>query len=195
MIVIGVDVHKHSLTAVAVDEVGRPLAERRAGRRERAAGVGARRWRRAAVGARGLPARDPRPRAELLDPGERLVRVPPRLTAPQRAAAARAASPIRSTRSPSPAALREPQLDRPRRRGAAAGAEAAGRSPRRSRRRAAPLPAAAALAPARARPDAHGAARRARPHVWLDRLARRCSAASRRRRCGSHATCSAAAAR
>ena len=28
MIVIGVDVHKHSLTAVAVDEVGRPLAER-----------------------------------------------------------------------------------------------------------------------------------------------------------------------
>lgn len=28
MIVIGVDVHKHTLTAVAVDEVGRPLAER-----------------------------------------------------------------------------------------------------------------------------------------------------------------------
>ena len=28
MIVIGVDVHKRSLTAVAVDEVGRPLAER-----------------------------------------------------------------------------------------------------------------------------------------------------------------------
>jgi predicted NBD/HSP70 family sugar kinase len=28
MIVIGVDVHKHSLTAVAVDETGRPLAER-----------------------------------------------------------------------------------------------------------------------------------------------------------------------
>ena len=28
MIVIGVDVHKHSLTAVAVDEVGRPLGER-----------------------------------------------------------------------------------------------------------------------------------------------------------------------
>jgi hypothetical protein len=27
MIVIGVDVHKDSLTAVAVDEVGRPLAE------------------------------------------------------------------------------------------------------------------------------------------------------------------------
>src|SRR5256885_10782486 len=28
MIVIGVDVHKHSLTAVAVDELGRALAER-----------------------------------------------------------------------------------------------------------------------------------------------------------------------
>ena len=28
MIVIGVDVHKHTLTAVAVDEVGRPLAAR-----------------------------------------------------------------------------------------------------------------------------------------------------------------------
>ncbi len=28
MIVIGVDVHKHSPTAVAADEVGRPLAER-----------------------------------------------------------------------------------------------------------------------------------------------------------------------
>ena len=28
MIVIGVDVHKHSLTAVAVDELGRTLAER-----------------------------------------------------------------------------------------------------------------------------------------------------------------------
>jgi hypothetical protein len=28
MIVIGVDVHKHSLSAVAVDELGRTLAER-----------------------------------------------------------------------------------------------------------------------------------------------------------------------
>ena len=27
MIVVGVDVHKRSLTAVAVDEVGRPVAE------------------------------------------------------------------------------------------------------------------------------------------------------------------------
>ena len=28
MIVVGVDVHKHSLTATAVDELGRALAER-----------------------------------------------------------------------------------------------------------------------------------------------------------------------
>ena len=41
MIVIGVDVHKHSLTAVAVDEVGRPLAERTLCRRRRCCRVGA----------------------------------------------------------------------------------------------------------------------------------------------------------
>ena len=64
MIVIGVDVHKQSLTAVAVDEAGRMLDERTvpvaddgllawAGRAER----------RAAVGARGLPAADALARA------------------------------------------------------------------------------------------------------------------------------------
>ena len=31
MIVVGLDVHKHSLTAVAVDEVGRPVAEQTVG--------------------------------------------------------------------------------------------------------------------------------------------------------------------
>jgi hypothetical protein len=31
MIVVGVDVHKRSLTAVAVDEVGRPVAEQTVG--------------------------------------------------------------------------------------------------------------------------------------------------------------------
>ena len=41
MIVIGVDVHKHSLTAVAVDEVGRPLAERSCAGRRRRRRVGA----------------------------------------------------------------------------------------------------------------------------------------------------------
>jgi len=59
MIVIGVDVHKHSLTAVAVDELARALAEHTsaasgAGR----LGVGTLARRRAAVGARGLSTRD-----------------------------------------------------------------------------------------------------------------------------------------
>ena len=59
MIVIGVDVHKHSLTAVAVDEVGRPLAECSC-----AVDGGVVEWarspgRRASVGAGGLPTRQP----------------------------------------------------------------------------------------------------------------------------------------
>ena len=85
MIVIGVDVHKHSLTAVAVDELGRTrCGAQRAGR-----------WRCRSLGrcslgeerlwavedcrhvTRGLE-------QTLLAAGERLVRVPPRLTAPQR---------------------------------------------------------------------------------------------------------------
>jgi hypothetical protein len=47
MIVIGVDVHKQSLTAVAVDEAGRMLDER------------------TVVGVGGLPASDPRTRARV----------------------------------------------------------------------------------------------------------------------------------
>ena len=41
MIVIGVDVHKHSLTAVAVDELGRTLAEHNGPGRRRGRCVGA----------------------------------------------------------------------------------------------------------------------------------------------------------
>ena len=54
MIVVGVDVHKHSLTAVAVDEVGRPVAEQTVGDgllllggRRRSAVSGCGRWRTA----------------------------------------------------------------------------------------------------------------------------------------------------
>ena len=64
MIVIGVDVHKQSVTAVAVDEAGRMLDERtvlvgsdelvRLGLDARCGAV---------VGARGLPAADPLARA------------------------------------------------------------------------------------------------------------------------------------
>ena len=84
MIVVGLDVHKHSLTAVAVDELGRSLAETRgpvdAQVIEWGCALGEERlW---AVEdcrhvTRGLE-------QALVTAGERLVRVPPRLTAPQR---------------------------------------------------------------------------------------------------------------
>ena len=60
MIVIGVDVHKHSLTAVAVDEVGRPLARAHCAVDDGVARLGAELAGGAVVGARGLPACDPR---------------------------------------------------------------------------------------------------------------------------------------
>ena len=106
MIVIGVDVHKHSLTAVAVDEVGRPLASGRCA----SATTGCSRGRRSLGGERLWALEDCRHLTRgleqaLLAAGERLVRVPPRLTAPQRRAAARAASRTRSTRSRSPVPL------------------------------------------------------------------------------------------
>jgi transposase len=84
MIVVGVDVHKHSLSAVAVDELGRQLdaletsdaAEllawsKRVGRRRLWAVEDCRHV------TRGLERRLQRQR-------QRLVRVPPRLTAPER---------------------------------------------------------------------------------------------------------------
>ena len=84
MIVVGVDVHKHSLTAAAVDQLGRVVAER-SGPVDGtviswACSLGEERlW---AVEdcrhvTRGLE-------QSLREAGERLVRVPPRLTAPQR---------------------------------------------------------------------------------------------------------------
>jgi transposase len=84
MIVIGVDVHKYSLTAVAVDELGRPLAEQTGAVDERIVA-----WARLLDGERLWALEDCRhvTRAleqALLERGERLVRVPPRLTAPQR---------------------------------------------------------------------------------------------------------------
>ena len=102
MIVIGVDVHKHSLTATAVDELGCALAEW-SGPIEAEVVV----WARALGEERLWAVEDCRHvtrRLEqtLLEAGERLVRVPPRLTAPQRRRGRSAASPTRSTRSPSP---------------------------------------------------------------------------------------------
>src|ERR671919_182042 len=74
MIVIGLDVHKHSVTAVAVDEAGRPLAV-----------------------------------------DEELVRVPPKLTVPERRAGrTRGKSDPIDALAIARAALRGPHLSRPR---------------------------------------------------------------------------------
>jgi transposase len=115
MIVIGLDVHKHSLTAVAVDELGR----------ERGAwsgpiGLSAVQWAQSLEAERLWAVEDCRhvTRAleqTLLAAGERLVRVPPRLTAPQRRRGrARGKSDRIDALAVARAALQEPQLDGPR---------------------------------------------------------------------------------
>ena len=115
MIVVGVDVHKRSLTAVAVDEVGRPVAEQTVGEGqlllEWAASLSEERlW--ALEDCRQLTRQLER---TLIDGGEQLVRVPPKLMAPQRRA-----SRVRGKSDPidalavARAALREPRLDHPR---------------------------------------------------------------------------------
>jgi transposase len=115
MIVIGVDVHKHSLTAVAVDEVGRPLAERSC-----AVDDGVIPWAQALGGERLWALEDCRHvtrRLEqaLLDAGEKLVRVPPRLTGPhRRRSRSRGKSDGIDAAAVARAALQEPQLDGPR---------------------------------------------------------------------------------
>jgi transposase len=115
MIVIGVDVHKQSLTAVAVDEVGRAVAELTAGTSgELVAWCGSlapeRLW--AVEDCRQLTGALER---RLLAAGESLVRVPPKLMAPERRAGrARGKSDPIDALAVARAALREPQLDRPR---------------------------------------------------------------------------------
>ena len=100
MIVIGVDVHKRTVTAVAVDEAGRMLDERTV-----AVGsdelVG---WAAALNQERLWAVEDcrlltPWLERQLLGLGEELVRVSPKLTVPERAPAGHAASQTRSTRS------------------------------------------------------------------------------------------------
>jgi transposase len=116
MIVIGVDVHKHSLTAVAVDELGRTLAERSGPVDDELAA-----WARS-LGEETLlwALEDCRHVSRgleqlLLEAGERLVRVPPRLTAPaRRRGRSRGKSDAIDALAVARAALREPGLDRPR---------------------------------------------------------------------------------
>jgi transposase len=100
MIVVGLDVHKQALTAVAVDELGRAVAER-------TCAVSAEpllEWARSLEAERLWALEDCRHvtrglEQALLAAGEQLLRVPPRLTAPQRRRGEGAASPTRSTRS------------------------------------------------------------------------------------------------
>src|SRR5438874_7968188 len=115
MIVIGVDVHKHSLSAVAVDEVGRQVDcietndgkelifwSKRVGRRRLWALEDCRHV------TRGLERTLQRRR-------QRLVRVPPRLTAPERRRGrTRGKSDLIDALAVARAALREPALDSPR---------------------------------------------------------------------------------
>jgi transposase len=116
MIVIGLDVHKHALTAVVVDELGRAVAEQTGAVAaepllEWACSLGAERlWalEDCRQVTRGLE-------QALLAAGERLVRVPPRLTAPQRRRGrTRGKSDAIDALAIARAALQEPELDRPR---------------------------------------------------------------------------------
>ena len=115
MIVIGVDVHKHSLTAVAIDELGRTLADH-AGPVDEQVVV----WARSLGEERLWAVEDCRHvtrglERTLLSGGERLVRVPPRLTAPQRRRGrTRGKSDAIDALAVARAAVQEPQLDGPR---------------------------------------------------------------------------------
>jgi transposase len=116
MIVIGVDVHKQSLTAAAVDGSGRLLDERTLAGCE----DGLLAWAAALGEDRLWAVEDCRHvtgalEHELLAAGEQLVRVPPKLTAPQRRAGRkRGKSDGIDALAAARAALREPDLDRPR---------------------------------------------------------------------------------
>src|SRR5947207_13290499 len=116
MIVIGVDVHKHSLTAVAVDEAGRMLDETTVV----ATDDGLLTWAGQLAGERLWALGDCRQltrwlERRLLAAGESIVRVPPKLMAPERRAGrTRGKSDPIDALAVARAALREPRLDRPR---------------------------------------------------------------------------------
>ena len=116
MIVIGVDVHKHSLTAVAVDEAGRVLEERTLACGEPSLLAWAARLGRERLWAledcRHVTGALER---MLLAAGEELVRVPPKLTGmARRAGRERGKSDPIDALAVARVALREPDLARPR---------------------------------------------------------------------------------
>jgi transposase len=116
MIVIGLDVHKQSVTAVAVDEAGRPLGEKVV----MVGGDELLGWAVALSDQRLWAVEDCRQltrwlERQLLSAGEELVRVPPKLTVPERRAGRmRGKSDPIDALAIARAALREPDLSRPR---------------------------------------------------------------------------------
>ena len=116
MIVIGLDVHKQSVTAVAVDEAGRPLNETTilVGSDELLG------WASALSTERLWAVEDCRQltrwlERQLLSVGEEVVRVPPKLTVPERRAGrSRGKSDPIDALAIARAALREPALSRSR---------------------------------------------------------------------------------
>jgi transposase len=116
MIVIGLDVHKQSVTAVAVDEAGMPLGETtiRVGSDE------LRSWAAVLDQERLWAVEDCRQltrwlEQQLVAVGEDLVRVPPKLTVPERRAGrTRGKSDPIDALAIARAALSEPNLSRPR---------------------------------------------------------------------------------
>jgi transposase len=116
MIVIGLDVHKQSVTAVAVDEAGRPLDEAVIP----VGGDGLLGWASSLAAERLWAVEDCRQltrwlERQLLSAGEDLVRVPPKLTVPERRAGrTRGKSDPIDALAIARAALREPDLSRPR---------------------------------------------------------------------------------
>jgi transposase len=116
MIVIGVDVHKQSVTAVAIDGAGRMLDEN-------TVAVGSEEllgWSEQLAEGRLWAVEDCRRltrwlERQLLAAGEELVRVPPKLMAPERRAGkGRGKSDAIDALAVARAALREPALSRPR---------------------------------------------------------------------------------
>src|SRR5437762_13532411 len=115
MIVVGLDVHKHSLTAAAVDELGREQ-----GSWSGPIGMGVLAWARSLADERRWAIEDCRHVTRAIEltlsaAGERLVRVAPRLTAPQRRRGrTRGKSDRIDAIAIARAALQEPQLEGPR---------------------------------------------------------------------------------
>ncbi len=116
MIVIGLDVHKQSVTAVAIDEAGRRLGEKVV----MVGGDELLGWAAALSDQRLWAVEDCRQltrwlERQLLATGEELVRVPPKLTVPERRAGrTRGKSDPIDALAIARAALREPDLSRPR---------------------------------------------------------------------------------